>query len=110
MFTFAQPLLAGDTAQPNREAGQALKKAGVIVYSAAGNSVAVMIVREVDRPTLELLGKIAPVAYLTLAGDWVTDARLEELPALPRLESFDVRSHHVGDRGEIGRASCRERV
>jgi peroxiredoxin len=108
LFTAAQPLCAGDpdahapAAQHDREVRQAtetLKKAGAYVFGRAGDPTTVMILREIDRPTLGLLAKLDRVASLTLAGDWVIDASLEELPALPQLQSLAIRSHSVGDRG-----------
>jgi peroxiredoxin len=102
LFTVAQPLRAGDASQHEKEVRQAtesLKKAGAYVVARAGDPTAVMIVREIDRRTLGLLAKLDRVAYLTLAGDWVIDASLEELPALPQLQSLAIRSHGVGDRG-----------
>jgi peroxiredoxin len=108
LLAVVQPLHAGDAeahapADPHdREVRQAIKTlqtAGVYMFDGAGKSTSVMIRRKVDRPTLGLLAKLDRVAYLALAGDWVTDARLEELPALPHLETLAIRSHAVGDRG-----------
>ncbi len=108
LFTVVQPLRAGDpdthaaAARHDREVRQAtetLKKAGAYVFGRAGDPTAVMILREIDRPTLDLLAKLDRVASLTLSGDWVADATLEELPAMPQLQSLAIRSHGVVDRG-----------
>ncbi len=61
--------------------------------------MAAMILKEIDRPTLALLGKLDQLTALTL-GDWVTDARLEELPpVLTHLQYLSVRAPLVRDRG-----------
>jgi peroxiredoxin len=97
------PLRAGDADSLNRETTQAveaLKKAGAKLYPRNGEPTTAMILKEIDQPTLALLGKLDQLASLTLAGDWVTDARLEELrPVLTHVEFLDVRGRRVSDQG-----------
>ncbi len=63
---------------------------------------------EVDSPTLAMLGKLDRLSAVTLSGEWLTDERLDDLlPILRHIEAIDVRSPRVDDRGIVAFCRCR---